>query len=1075
MRQIPVLLLGVWTMSLTATFAGTRPDWENQHVFEINKEKPHCTLMPYSDIEAARGLDRTTSKWYQSLNGRWKFHWSADPNSRPVDFYKPDYDIRGWDDITVPSNWQLQGFGVPLYTNDTYPFKKDPPFVMGQPPEHYTNFKDRNPIGSYRTTFTVPADWKDREITIVFDGVDSAFYLWINGQKVGYSQDSRTPAEFTITQYLQDGENTLAAEVYRYSDGSYLEDQDFWRFSGIYRNVYLQAAPHLHIRDFFVHPDLDAEYKNATLRVDTQVACSADSGAPAPTLDVELIDNATGKTVLTGRGTPDSLPVATGHEIPFSFLADIDAPKKWSAEAPNLYTLVLTLNDPNGTLTEAVSCNVGFRKVEIKNAQLLVNGQPIDVKGVNRHEHDPDTGHTVSRESMITDIVLMKQNNVNTVRTSHYPNVPEWYDLCDEYGLYIIDEANIESHGLMYGDQNLAKNVSWQAAHMARQQAMVERDKNHPCVIIWSLGNEAGDGINFEATSAWTKQRDPSRPIHHEMARQKPHTDIVCPMYATIDWITKYAQKEPDRPLILCEYEHAMGNSLGNMHDYWVAIDQYPSLQGGCIWDWVDQGLRKKDADGKEYWAYGGDYGDQPNSGNFCCNGIVQPDRKPNPHLYEMKKVYQNVTVHPEDLAAGKIRIENKYFFISTDFLEVLWRLTEDGNLLQKGSLGAMDIAPRGRKIVTVPFKKPTVKPGAEYHLTVSFVLKEDLPWGRQGHCLAWDQFELPCVSNDLQDISFTDPNITVVPLETMPKVSLSDSVSMKDGHTYITITGADFSVTFDKTEGVLSGWTYRDTELMASPLRANFWRPYTDNDRGNRMTDRCGIWKEAAAKATVTSFTVSPFAPQAVGVAIEMKLAGSDSTLLTEYTVYGNGDILVDNTLTPVGEKLPEFPRVGMQMAIPGEFSTMHWFGRGPQESYADRKTGYAVGIYRENVYQPQHLYVRPQEMGNKTDVRWAAWVNDAGIGLMAIGRPQINASAWPWTLTDIEKANHINDLSARETITVNIDYGQTGVAGDNSWGARAHEPYTLFADKTYHWQVRLTAVAPTAENTVKQELPVF
>ncbi len=1061
------LLFGILMTSLPPIFADAVPDWENPEVFEINKEKPHCTLMPYARKNKAINNDRSGSTWHKSLNGMWKFNWSPDPDHRPADFYQTDYDVSQWDRITVPSNWQLQGFGIPLYTNIKYPFKRNPPTVMETPPSQFTNFDARNPVGSYRTTFTVPSKWREKEIFIVFDGVDSAFYLWVNGKKVGYSQDSRTPAEFNLTDYLRDGENTLAAEVYRYCDGSYLEDQDFWRLSGIYRNVYLYAAPKLHIQDFFVHTGLDDEYKDATLKIDAKVINYGQADAAGSVLEVSLLEKnkwlfglfSSQKKVIKATAKAASDTVPGGGTVDFSYSGKLTDPKKWSAEAPNLYTLVLTLKDAKGKVIEMASCNVGFRTSEIKGGQLLVNGQPIYIKGVNRHEHDPDTGHTLTRESMIRDILLMKQNNVNTVRTSHYPNVPEWYELCDEYGLYVFDEANIESHGMGYGPKSLAKQPEWKAAHLARTIAMVERDKNHPSVIVWSLGNEAGDGANMEATSAWIKQRDPSRPVQSEQAGRKPHTDIVCPMYATIDRIVKYASQKQDRPLILCEYEHAMGNSLGNMSDYWTAIEQYKHLQGGSIWDWVDQGLRKKDANGKEFWAYGGDYGDIPNDGNFCCNGLVQPDRKPNPHLFEMKKAYQEIKVHAEDLAAGKVKIQNKYYFIPTDFVNALWELTENGNVIQNGSLGAISVRPQETKVVTVPFKKPKINPGSEYHLKLTFILNSQTPWAKKGHPVAWDQFKLPFKANPAPAAA----------LDSMPKLTLDDS------KTSVTVKGEDFAVTFDKSRGVMTNWTFKNTELMASSLTPNFWRTPTDNDNGSKMAERCGIWKNAGLNCKVTAFDVKQNSPQAVIIHVKLELAAKGSTLSTLYTVYGSGDILLNNTLTP-GKDLPELPRIGMQMEMPGQFAHMSWFGRGPQESYCDRKTGYALGLYEENVYQPEHIYVRPQETGNKTDVRWAAWTNKKGVGLLAVGEPTINASAWPYSMADLEKARHINELPKQKTITVNIDHMQMGLAGDNSWGARPHQQYMLWANKPYNWEIRLCPVKNVKKESKKvlgQTLP--
>ena len=1069
MKQIVIsfnLLFGIIMAISTPLFAQAAPDWENPKVFGLNKETPHCTLMPYSKMSLAEKIDRAGSQWYRTLNGQWKFHWSADPDSRPADFYKEEFDVSKWDNIAVPSNWQIQGYGTALYSNVAYPFAKNPPFVMGTPPTNYTNYNARNPVGSYRRTFTIPGRWKDREIFIVFDGVDSAFYLWVNGEKVGYSQDSRTPAEFNITKYLKKGKNTLAAEVYRYSDGSYLEDQDFWRLSGIYRNVYLYAAPTLHIQDFFVHTDLDSEYKDATLRVDAKVIHYGSDDVSAPALEVTLIDKQqkdpgffglgakTGALFITDAQTSME-NIAAGKTIDYSFSKQLENPKKWSAETPHLYTLILSLKDARGKIIETISANIGFRKSEIKGGQILVNGQPIYIKGVNRHEHDPDTGHTMTRESMLQDIFLMKQNNINTVRTCHYPDVPEWYELCDEYGLYIIDEANIESHGMGYGPESLAKQPEWKDAHMARTVAMVERDKNHPCVIIWSLGNEAGFGDNFQATSDWIHQHDPSRPVHYEQAGERDATDIVCPMYASINGITQYASKEQKRPLILCEYEHAMGNSLGNMNDYWIAIESYKHLQGGSIWDWVDQGLRKKDAaSGKEFWAYGGDFGDVPNDGNFCCNGIVQPDRKPNPHMFEMKKVYQNIKVHAEDLLNGTVRIENKYFFIPTNFVETLWEVTQDGSVIQKGSLGTVSIPPQETMVVNVPFEKPDLVPCSEYHLKLSFVLNANQPWGKKGHVLAWDQFEIPYISDQPMATAETD---------SMPSMSVGENA------TSVVIHGTNFVITFDKTKGVLSDWSFKGTKLMASPLTPNFWRAPTDNDNGNKMPERCGIWKNAVLNSKVLKVKVNQVKPQAVKVTVKMQLDAKDSILETIYTVYGSGEILISNTLTP-GRNLPELPRIGMQMEMPGEFSTMQWYGRGPQESYSDRKTGYAIGIYKENVYKPEHVYVRPQENGNKTDVRWAAWTDKRGVGILAIGHSLMNAGAWPYTMEDLEKARHIHELPVRDTITVNIDHKQTGVAGDNSWGARPHRQYTLWPDEPYQWDVRLCPVTNAKKDNFRK-----
>ena len=579
------LVAAALILSPFTPLAGT-PDWENELVTGRNKEQPHVTAaLPFATARQALKSPREESPFYASLNGKWKFNWVSEPAKKPADFYRLDYDVSGWADIEVPSNWELKGYGTPIYTNIKYPFKQDPPRVTSEPPKEFTAFNERNPVGSYRRAFTVPKGWREREVFVCFDGVASAFYLWINGQAVGYSEDSRTPAEFNITRFLQPGENVIAAQVYRWSDGSYLEDQDFWRLSGIFRDVFLWSAPSVHVRDFEVRPKLDDQYRDGRLEVEAQIVNSG-AATVAHCLEAQLYSP-------DGRKMPVTAQASVTAPGKVQLAAEVARPRQWSAEQPNLYTLLLTLRDSQGTAVEVFKQRIGFRRVEIKGGQLLVNGQPIYVKGVNRHEHDPDHGQHVVRAGMIQDIRLMKQNNINTVRTSHYPNVPEWYDLCDEYGLYVIDEANVESHGMGYDRESLAKVPSWESAHLDRTIRMVERDKNHACIITWSLGNEAGNGVNFVKTYEWIKRRDASRPVQYERAELDRNTDIYCPMYATIEQMVAYAQQKPARPLIQCEYAHSMGNSTGNLQDYWDAIEQYPALQGGCIWDWVDQGIRR--------------------------------------------------------------------------------------------------------------------------------------------------------------------------------------------------------------------------------------------------------------------------------------------------------------------------------------------------------------------------------------------------------------------------------------------------------------------------------------------------
>jgi len=1028
-----LITAGLCFISSSFAFADESHDWENPGIIGKNKEPAHCTLVAYTDAAAAIAGDSAASPLYRSLNGKWKFNWAGKPADRPADFYRLDYDVSGWADIPVPSNWQIHGYGVPIYSNIRYPFG-DPKNNWAVNPPYIPN--NNNPVGSYRRTFTVPRSWEGKHVFVHFGGVESAFYLWVNGEEVGYSQGSRTPAEFDITDMLRTGENVIAAEVYRWSDGSYLEDQDFWRLSGIFRNVYLFSTGDVYIRDFEVVTALDNQYRDAQFRINVKVR---NFGGTAPVTVEAVLSDAEGNLIFETLSARAEVPEQDETELRLE--QTVTNPEKWSAEHPYLYQLLITLKDGAGRVVEVVPCNVGFRKVEIKDGQLLVNGKAILVKGVNRHEHDPDTGHNVSIDSMINDIRLMKQHNINTVRTSHYPDTPEWYDLCDKYGLYLIDEANIESHGIGYDPKKtLGNKPEWKQAHMDRTVSMVERDKNHPSIIIWSLGNEAGDGVNFEATSAWIHGRDPSRPVHYERAERRPHTDIVCPMYARINRIAAYGKSDQNRPLILCEYAHAMGNSVGNLQDYWDVIEKYKHLQGGCIWDWVDQGLRKTAPDGSEFWAYGGDYGDEPHDANFCCNGLVQPDRKPNPSLYEVKKVYQYIQVEPVDLASGRMRIHNKYDFVSLDFVDISWELAADGEVIQRGNLPKLPLAAGEEREIDVPFAQPNLQPGTEYWLKITFALAEDTLWANRGHVVAWNQFEMP----------FDTPPVRETDVASMPALEVARNDDA------VTVQGNDFALTVGATSGAIESFEFRGKQLVSSPLVPNFWRPPTDNDNGNRMPDRLGVWKRAGQERTVATVSADQIKPQVVRITVKSTLPAGNSDYLSTYTVYGNGDVVVNNSLSPGEDGLPELPRFGMQMGVPIEFSTVTWYGRGPHETYWDRKTGAAVGLYTAAVEDQVHDYVRPQENGNKTDVRWVALTNADGVGLMATGMPLLSVSAWPYTMDHLENAKHINELVRGDTITLNLDYKQMGVGGDDSWGARTHPEYSLPA-KAYSYTFRL------------------
>ncbi|KPK33898.1 MAG: hypothetical protein AMJ65_19070 [Phycisphaerae bacterium SG8_4] len=1008
------------------------PEWERPEIVGINKEPGHCTVVPYLHLRRALKVDRTQSRLYMSLNGDWKFNWAQKPADRPLEFYRPGYDVSKWADIPVPSNWQMHGYGRPIYLNMRYPFKVDPPFIP----------HDYNPVGSYRRQFRILNRWSDRQIFLHFDGVKSAFYVWVNGRKVGYSQGSMTPAEFNITEYLKPGDNTLAVEVYRWSDGSYLEDQDMWRLSGIYRNVYLFATPQVHIRDFAVRTDLDDDYTDATLMIRPKIANYADQNLKGWTVEAQLYDDE-GEAVL---GEPPSRTASSivGERYPqrdnvkFALLeAKIENPRKWSAEDPYLYTLALTLKDSDGEVVEVETCRIGFREVEIKNGELMVNGKSVKLFGVNRHEHDPDHGRAVPVSRMIQDIKILKTHNINAVRTSHYPDDPTWYDLCDEYGIYLIDEANLETHGLGGYFSNVP---AWNTAFVERAIRMVERDKNHPSVIIWSLGNESGCGPNHAAMAAWIHDYDPTRPVHYEGAVGRPrdpeYVDMQSRMYARIPEIIRLATRDDDdRPMVLCEYAHAMGNSVGNLKEYWDAIRSHKRLIGGFIWDWADQGLRKKSADGKEFWAYGGDYGDNPNDGNFCCNGLVQPDRKPNPSLYEVKKVYQRIHVTAVDAMAGRFRIHNEYDFSDLSFTKATWELSADGKVIQEGTLPKLSIAAGAKENIRIPFDEPGLSGGAECWLKITFALAADASWAGKGHVVAWDQFK----------IAFDTPDPEVVEAGAMPPLEMEETANK------ITVSGDDFDVTFGKNTGALESFAFNGTQLVVAPLVPNFWRVPIDNDNGNGMPRRLGIWRDAGPNRTVKSVNVEQVEPQIIRVTVEASIkVGENSTSTTVYTVYGSGDVVVEASVDPRGGNLPMLPRFGMQVALPGRFNKLTWLGRGPHETYWDRKTGGAIGLYSGTVEENIHMYVRPQENGNKSDVRWMALTNDEGVGLIAVGMPTIDISAWPHTMADLEKAAHIHELARRDTITVNLDYKQMGVGGDDSWGARTHPEYTLPA-KSY------------------------
>ncbi len=1079
------LLLTILVCHLNGGAAPAVKDWQNPRLTGVNTLAPHATMVICPDLKTARQIgpvsnaERVKSPFYRSLNGSWKYHYGRNHTERVPDFWKPEFDDSQWTTIPVPANVEMLGFGIPIYVNIPFPWPQPwvPPFVPEEDPN--------NTVNAYRKTFTVPKAWAGRRVLITFDGVNSMFYLWVNGQQVGLGKDSRTPVEFDITPFLKPGENLLAVENFRWCDGSYLEDQDFWRLSGIFRDVYLWSPSEVHLRDVEIQTDLDSQYRNASLRVKLDIT-NYTRLARALFVEARLFDPDARE--LKVFGGPQKAYAEPGQASEALLQAEVPQPRKWTAETPHLYRLLVTLYDHRMRPLEVVPFNVGFRKVEIRDGNLLVNGRRVLIKGANRHEHDPDHGQVVSVAGMIEDIRLMKRHNFNAVRTSHYPNQPAWYDLCDRFGLYVVDEANIESHGMGYGKKSLANFPEWRDAHLDRTVRMVERDKNHPSILIWSLGNEAGNGPNFMATYDWIKQRDPGRPVQYERAGFDRNTDIYCPMYPHPEELRRYAAGEAfesewkffigaearrARPYIMCEYAHAMGNSCGNLWLYWDLIYHQPYLQGGFIWDWVDQGLRQRQRalplerfepvrpGDKTFWAFGGDFGPPgtPSDDNFCCNGLLTPDRRPHPALPAVKHVYQSIHCRPADLAARRIEVKNWFDFTDLEEMTTVhWRLTGDGRELQKGGLPTPALAPGETTTLTIPVKPFTPAPGGEYFLDLSFRLRRDTAWAPQGHELAWDQFKLPDA-------------VPALPVANPLHAQLTPS----ETSTHLSVTGSDFTATFDKATGTLASWRCKGVELIESPLRPDFWRAPIDNDRGRNMAQSQGLWRTAHEDRQVRAFTVEE-KNGAVVVKITSHLPSVTADWFTTYTVHSSGDIVVEARFAPANPELPKLPRLGMQMILPAGFDRITWFGRGPQETYIDRqdaRIGRYSGAVREQFY---YDYVEPGESGNKVDVRWVALTNRKGIGLLAAADPaqSLSVNASHHTTDDLQAAHHPFLLPHRDFVVLNLDWRQQGVGGDNSWGRWPHDPYLIpCREQGYRFRLRPLQAGDDPATLARRQTP--
>ena len=998
----------------TAAFA-QKNEWRDPNVNEINRAPMHTNYFAYEDENSALKGCKESSGNFMTLNGNWKFFWVKNADMRPTDFYQVNFNDKGWDNLKVPGLWELNGYGDPIYVNVGYPWRSQ---FKNNPPEVPT---ENNHVGSYRKEIMVPADWKGKEIFAHFGSVTSNMYLWVNGQFVGYSEDSKLEAEFNLTKYLKPGKNLIAFQVFRWCDGTYLEDQDFLRLSGVGRDCYLYARTPKYIQDIRVTPDLDAQYKDGTLNVSLNLKGSG-------TVDLKLLDKA-GKEVATSS-VKGSGKVSTDMAI--------SNPEKWTAETPVLYTLIATLKNGSNT-TEVIPVKVGFRKIELKNAQILVNGQPVLFKGADRHEMDPDGGYVVSPERMIQDIKVMKEYNINAVRTCHYPDNNLWYDLCDKYGIYVVAEANVESHGMGYGDKTLAKNPLFAKAHMERNQRNVQRGYNHPSIIFWSLGNEAGMGPNFEACYTWIKNEDKSRAVQYEQARTSEFTDIYCPMYRDYKGSEEYCKGDIDKPLIQCEYAHAMGNSQGGFKEYWDLIRKYPKYQGGFIWDFVDQSLRWKTKDGVPFYAYGGDWNKYDASdNNFMDNGLISPDRKPNPHMHEVGHIYQSIWVTPSDLANGVVNVYNENFFRDLSAYALEWEVLKDGKAIRSGRVENLNVAPHQTASVKLDLGK-TCQCG-EWLLNVKYIQKNREGLIPAGFVVAKDQLVLnPYKAPAMELKNVAETNQQVVEPQINPNYP-----------DYITVEGDGFYLEFSKRNGYLDRYDVNGVSMLkeGEALTPNFWRAPTDNDFGAGLQNKYAAWKNPGIKLTDFNYKVEN--GQAI-VNSTYDLKEVSAKLYLTYQINNQGAVKVTQKMVAdKNAKVSPMFRFGMQMVMPKSFEKISYYGRGPIENYSDRNHCTDLGIYNQNVSDQFYPYIRPQENGNKTDIRWWKQVNMAGNGLMFVAEAPFSASALHYTIASLDdgtekKQSHSFEVEEADLTNLLIDKAQMGLGCVNSWGALPEDKYML------------------------------
>lgn len=1035
----------------TIVYAQSRPDWENPEVFAVNKENTRATALPYPNVSLAAKNDYKSSPYYKSLNGRWQFLWVEKVADVPVGFFEEDYKpnsvatwakgtpnqisgVSGWATMPVPGNWEFNGFGIPKYVNVGFGFPKNPPFID----------RSNSPTGAYRHQFEIPESWDGRKVFLHFEGGTNSMYVWVNGKKVGYTENAKSPAEFDITPYIKPGANLLACEVHKFSDGTYLEDQDMWRLGGINRNVYLYSTAHTRIQDFFSHADLDVSYKNGLFSTDVKIQNYSSVDA-VQTVEVAVLDKA-GKKVFNQT---KNVSIAANSIDSLWFDGVVKSPLQWTAETPNLYNMIITLKDQKGNVVEATSHKIGFRKIEIKDGQVFVNGKKVYFKGVNLHEFNTNTGQVVDSAVMLRNIQLFKELNINAVRTSHYPQQPLWYKLCDEYGIYLVDETNLESHGLGYGPDNVSNFPEWQAAHLDRVKRLIERDKNHASVIFWSLGNEASNGKAFFAMYDWAKARDKSRPVQYEQAYQRDrNTDVICLMYPSWESMVRDAKKDLGRPYIMCEYAHAMGNSMGNFQDYWDLMRSSKNMQGGFIWEWYNHGYKTKDEQGREYWAYGGDlYGyKQPNDGNFCMDGVITPDQQYMPHTHIVKKVYQNILFEAKDLSKGEISITNDFKFTSITPKDYAfkWVLLKNGEAAGSGNFD-VTIAADAKK--TVKLNLPNIKSeaGTEYYLQVYAYTKNATPFLPAGFETAKGEFPIG------ESGYFA------------AKKSTGGTIDKKEDGDKITLSANGVTYEFYKNGRSLSAIKGSSGTVFGKLPKVDFWRAPTDNDFGSGEQYHLRLW-DAASNAQRTTFKSISESDGTVTLKYDVKPAGIDAVVNVTYTVNKDGSLSVTSHYKALGDDLPEMMRFGMNMELYKQYSNFVWYGRGPWETYVDRKEDAFMGVWNGDVSEQAFPYYRPQEAGNKTDVRWFTLTDKNGKGIKVTGAQPLHVNATNYRTEDwdpgtTKKQQHASDVLPADRIILNVDLFQRGVGGLNSWGAKPLDQYR-FQAKEYQYSFTISEV---------------